>query len=189
VDLTFTDAEGDIDLSLLNPAGTSVASSASTSNNESVTHTVTSAGTYAIRVYLYADAGTTPGNTYGMNIQRSGCASDSYEPNNSRQAAPVMTMSSYPALTVCPSDDDFYNISLSANDILTVDVLFTHAEGDVDVTLVNASDSVVARSESTADNEQIVYTAPSAGTYAVRVYLYADTGSTPGNSYTLTLSR
>ncbi len=53
ISATFSDSLGDINLRLLNSSGTTLASSLSTTNNESITYNVTSAagGTYYIRVY------------------------------------------------------------------------------------------------------------------------------------------
>ena len=61
VDCRFTDADGDIDVQLVDWSGTVLASSVSTSDNEFIEHVVPSAGTYYIRVY-YDDAG----NTYDL---------------------------------------------------------------------------------------------------------------------------
>jgi len=66
---TFADTEGDIDLALLDAAGTTLDSSLSTSDNESVGPvTVTSSGTYFVRVTLYADSGSSPGNAYELEV-------------------------------------------------------------------------------------------------------------------------
>ncbi|MGH9332301.1 MAG: pre-peptidase C-terminal domain-containing protein, partial [Vicinamibacteria bacterium] len=51
VSATFTHALGNIDMQLLNSVGTVLATSASTTNNESINFNIGSAGTYYIRVY------------------------------------------------------------------------------------------------------------------------------------------
>ncbi|MBN1305662.1 MAG: pre-peptidase C-terminal domain-containing protein [Anaerolineales bacterium] len=51
VDARFIDSEGDIDIRLCNAAGTSLASSTSTSDNEFIDFTVPSGGAYYIQVY------------------------------------------------------------------------------------------------------------------------------------------
>jgi hypothetical protein len=57
------------------------------------------------------------------------------------------------------------------------------------VSLLDGAGAVVAISQSTTDTESYSFTAGSAGSYTVRVYLYADYGTTTGNSYELALSR
>ena len=69
VDLTFTHAEGDIDLELLDPTGTVAASSATTTDDESLTHTATAAGVWTIRVTLSSDSGSQTGNSYGLETE------------------------------------------------------------------------------------------------------------------------
>jgi hypothetical protein len=49
----------DLDLALLNPSMTSVASSGNVNSDDSVTYTVTSGGTYYIRVHRYSGTGAT----------------------------------------------------------------------------------------------------------------------------------
>lgn len=195
VNATFTDAEGDIDISLLNAAGTSVASSAGTADNESFTYTVATAGTYALRVTLYADAGNSPGNTYGLSVTvtppaAAGCSTtDMYEPNNSQAAGAALSLGSASNLGICAMDDDFYAIALNANDAFVGQVNFVDAEGDIDITLLNAAGTVVASSAGVVDNERVTYTVPTTGTYTLRVYLYGDAGTNPGNLYSMTVSR
>ena len=65
IDLTFTDAYGNIDVQVYDSCGGSVvASSTTTNNNESISYMAPSAGNYYIRVYLADDTR----NTYNMTI-------------------------------------------------------------------------------------------------------------------------
>jgi hypothetical protein len=195
VNVTFSDAEGDIDIALLNSGGTSVASSAGTADNESLNYTTAAAGTYALRVLLYGDAGSAPGNTYGVNVTvtppaSSGCSTtDPYEPNNSQAAGAALSFGSVSNLGICTADDDYYALALTAGDAFDALVTFVDAEGDIDVTLINAAGTVVASSAGVVDNEHVTYTVPTTGTYTLRVYLYGDGGTNPGNLYGMTVSR
>ena len=67
ISATFANAEGDIDMVLLDPDGRVVAASTSVTDNEQIALTIASSGTYAIRVYLYSDAGT-PGARYSLTV-------------------------------------------------------------------------------------------------------------------------
>jgi hypothetical protein len=188
VNVSFSDAEGDIDVDLLNPAGTSVAAGSSSTDNESFAYTAAAAGRYVLRVYLYADGGANPGNTYALNVQVAGaatCAPDPFEPNDSAAAAAALPAGTHNGLTACDSDDDFYRLNLTSGQQVSLQALFTHAEGDIDMVLLDPSGTQVASSLSVTDDENINYTASQSGAYALHVELYRDGGSAPGNTYRL----
>jgi uncharacterized protein (DUF2141 family) len=186
VDLAFRDAEGDIDLRLLDPSGASVASSLGTGDAERVTFTALTAGRYAIRAYLYTDDGTSPGNGYDLTTAITVvCPNDRYEENDTASAARTITSGTYASLSSCDLDDDWYKVTLSAGQLLRVNVRFPHAEGDIDLLLFDSGGTSVAGSVSTDDDESLTFTAPTAGTYSIAVFLYAEGGSRPGNMYTL----
>jgi hypothetical protein len=52
VDLQFVDSDGDIDIRLTDSSGQTLASSQSTTDNESIDYIVSSSGTYYLRVYF-----------------------------------------------------------------------------------------------------------------------------------------
>ncbi|MEZ4434985.1 MAG: hypothetical protein R3F65_21480 [bacterium] len=60
---------------------------------------------------------------------------------------------SYADLSICGDDVDFYAIEICAGGTLTLDVLFTHAGGDIDV-LFGDADDIITSSESGSDNER-----------------------------------
>lgn len=192
--VTFTNSEGDIDMRLMNQIGFPVSISSSTGNTESVSATANFGGTYLIRVNLFADAGAVQGNTYSMTLSVGApmtptCTSDQYEPNNSQAAQVALPLGSYSSLGVCTSDDDYYSLALNAGDNLNVSATFSTSEGDVDISLLNSAGTVVASSTGTTGTETFTYAVPSGGTYTLRIYLYGDSGSTPGNTYSVTIAR
>lgn len=184
----FIDAEGDIDAEIRDPAGTIVASGTTNTDNETLTFTAASTGNYVLRAFLYGDAGSTPGNTYALSTNITGaptsCTADGYEPNDNTNTAPFLLPGTYAMLSACTGSDDYYDVDLPAGPS-TVRVNFTHTEGDIDLTLLDSTGTVVGTSASTLNTESITFNAPAAGPYYVRVYLYRDTGSTPGNRYDL----
>lgn len=185
---SFSHAEGDLDVELLNPSGTVVASGTTNTNDESISYTVATTGTHRVRVFLYGDAGSVPGNPYTLNVGVAGpatCGADPFEPNNARTSATTLTPGTYGSLTSCDQDDDFYAIALTAGTPLTVNLSFVDAEGDIDVELLDPAGTMVAIADTPTDNEQLTYTPSTSGTYVLRVHLYGDAGSIPGNSYTL----
>ena len=52
----------------------------------------------------------------------------------------------------------------------------------------DAGGAVLGSSLSVSDNESVTVTAPSTGTYVIRVWLYADYGSRDGNIYDMTIA-
>jgi len=192
VSLRFADDQGDIDLQLLDPQGQVVASSGTTSDNESVAYTAESAGHYSVRAWLYLDAGADLGNEYDMIISVDEavvtCPDDGYENNDSFYTAALVFPGNYPDLRACSDDEDFYLITLFAGEQLTVDLVFLHDEGDIDVQLLDPLGNVVASSMSTTDDESLSYTTSILGFFTVRVVLYQDGGLAPGNDYDMDLS-
>jgi subtilisin-like proprotein convertase family protein len=72
---------------------------------------------------------------------------------------------------ICDYDPDWYTFSLSRPQNLRVDVLFTDAEGDIDIELFNADTNTrLVSSLGVEDNEVIELEGASPGNYAVRVY-------------------
>ena len=188
VDLTFSDAEGDIDLAILDAAGTWVAGSSSSNDNESATYTATSAGLHQVRAFLYLDAGGQPGNPYDMDLFVDPAAppctpGDAFEPNDTDTTAASVWATTFYALGACPAEGDYYAIDLAVGDVLTVDFLFSDAEGDIDVDLYDPSGAWVDGSSSSSDDETLTYTADAAGAWVIRAELYSDTGVHTGNFY------
>ena len=116
------------------------------------------------------------------------CSDDGFEDNDSFGDPAPVTEGLTENLRSCALDDDYFSIQLSVGDEITIDVSFSHAEGDIDLALFNPSATLVASSESATDDEQIVYTAPEAGIFVIRVHLYEDLGVSEGNDYALDIA-
>ena len=106
---------------------------------------------------------------------------DSNEPDDSRSSATTLPsgrwLSSISGRGV-QYDDDWYRITVPAGrPRVKVDLRFTDSDGDIDLQLWDSSGSVLDRSSSTDDNEEIDFVVPSGGDYFLRVY-YDDHGNT-----------
>lgn len=78
-------------------------------------------------------------------------------------------------------DEDWYEIHVdSGSERLLIDLPFSHAEGDINIQLVDAAGSILTGAYSTSDNEYIDFAVPSGGVYYVNVH-----GANRGNSYDL----
>jgi len=103
-------------------------------------------------------------------------------------ASPIIP-GAYTNLVACADDADYYVVTVNDGEAITVDIFFDDGEGDIDLWLLDSSGGTIADSESVDDDESIGPEAvPAAGTYYVKVLLYADDGSSPGNTYDLALS-
>jgi len=82
------------------------------------------------------------------------------------------------------ADDDWYWFEVENDGVdVVIELEFTHAEGDVDMELVDETETVLDFSDGTDDFELIVYHLPTAGVYFVHVYY-----GNQGNSYDLRIS-
>lgn len=80
------------------------------------------------------------------------------------------------------NNQDWYEISVTSGfERLIVDLQFTHANGDIDLQVVDANGTVFTGGYSTTDNETIDVVLPTAGTWYLQVYPFSGSG----NSYDL----
>ena len=122
-----------------------------------------------------------PGDTVKLDVTFAGSADDAYEENDIQADAYDLSNFGNTWLRDIAGlgkqfDDDWYKINLdSDNQLLTVDVEFSHAEGDIDVGLYDFEEQLfITRSTSVTDNEQLSVLIPDAGEYLVQVYYYDD---------------
>lgn len=175
----FSHAAGDLDLALMDRAGTILASSASVRDTESVSYCNGSGGsTFYARVYGYAGSR----NGYALRADVApdpiGCCTDDAEEDDDTQATArsVSFVSDVAAFdgVVCPSDDDWIAIPMSGPGRIEVLVTFTHAEGDIDLHLYDPAGARIASSLGTGDDETLDVSVSGGGTYALRVFTYGE---------------
>jgi len=108
---------------------------------------------------------------------------DSYEDNDYSQQAATISAGTHSGLYLL--NDDWYKISLSVGDDITVSITFSDADGDVDLQLYNPSLSLLDGSYGVGDSEEVSATdVTTAGTYYIMVYGYqCDT-----NTYSMTIT-
>jgi len=144
------------------------------------TRTATASPTASATATPTASATATPTPT-----QPASCVDDRLEDNDGCSTARRVTPGAYPNLKICAGDEDWYAVSLQDGDYLTVDLLFTHALGDIDAALLDpACSSVLYPGASSDDNEILLKRADAAGEYKIRVYGYAGAG----NSYEMVVN-
>ena len=101
------------------------------------------------------------------------CTDDSYEPNSAESPAPY---SGTVEGTVCPNDEDWFSYD-HAGGALAATLSFSHAAGDLDLDLYDATgETRIAMSDSVTDEESVGADLP-AGTYLIRIYGYQGQGN------------
>lgn len=185
VECTFTHASGNIDISLHNSVGTLLTTSASTTNNEQIDYTITSGGIYYIKVY-----GDNNYNTYDLRWRRFIPPDDNYEGASGTQhdSHPGFNLMSYENAWLDTInglgrqiDDDWYQIYVDqAKRKLQVECTHTSAEGNINLAIYDASETLIVQNTTTTNNEYINYIVPSGGAYSIKVY-----GSNYANTYNL----
>jgi hypothetical protein len=198
--MTLTNANGNLDLYLLNSIGTVLASSTTTTGTETITFNIAPAagGTYFIRVDPGTPVDADARNTYSLNVTSApppSCADDAFEQNDTAATAtPVTLPFNNTTLVMCGAhvapdnvgaEFDFYSFNLAAGDRITPNITLTNANGNLDVTLVSPSGVDVAASWTTSGTETLSYTVPTgaAGNYKVRVEPWNPVDSDARNTY------
>jgi len=183
VEIQFSHYEGDLDMVLYDASGEPVAWSVSVSDNERVSLEGLSAGAYYAHVYGYWDA--TAAYDLVIEAPEEAAVGDAFEPNDTPAAAtdlgPVEGVTSLTELSIhagadgTPNDDWFQFETQAFGDSTDyVEIQFSHGEGDLDMTLCDASGQEVDWAMSVSDNELISLEGLPAGIYYSHVYGYGD---------------
>jgi len=116
---------------------------------------------------------------------RNGCgdSDDVFEDNDAQANAASIPLGALLTMYSCGGDEDWYDLGrISEGTLVDVEVLFTHAEGDIDVNLWRElSGSRVESGLSVTDNEAFEVRAPASDRYFLRVFNYGSDGD--GQSY------
>ena len=193
VDIDFVHDSGDLDLFIfdshtvennesLSEQDALAFGTTSTDDETVIVNYVAESDFYYIVVVPYGDVHT----DYNMivTISFEGC-NDSYEPpyNDTAQTADEILATDgtdYRDGVICAGTDimDWYKIDVFASKMLTLDLLFYHVDGDLDLYLLDETvlsaweDAIIKASESSDDNETIVYTATTDETLYILVIGY-----------------
>ena len=172
VTIYFDGTQADLNLLMydeaLNPLGSSYQAS---SNNESVVITASQNGYYYFTVFGLTASFLKPGIDYNLTIKI--VEKDDYlEPNDNKdQTAPIQD--GIYQLISRAGDEDWFNIYMRANDILTVSVTFDTSKGDIDIFLYDLqAQTQLADSQSFTANESLTFTASLENQYLLRIALF-----------------
>ena len=105
---------------------------------------------------------------------------DRYEENDTAETATVLSpiVDGFYAeydLSVEPNDPDWYEFTTDASGEIAISIFFTDSLGDLDLRVYDAEGNFLEGSFSTSDNEEVVLSNTTPGTYRVEVYGYLGT--------------
>jgi len=131
--VSFAHADGDLDLQLLDEDGGGLESSLGVGDVESVNRCL-APGLYFLRVYS-PFAGINTSYDLDLSLPSGGCcAADGEEPDDGMfDAVPVSAGDYFGDRSICPNDEDWYEIDLEAGDTVEVTLLFDQATSDQDL--------------------------------------------------------
>jgi subtilisin-like proprotein convertase family protein len=186
-DVLFSHATGDLDVALFDANQTRLTYSDSRNNDERIVWNVTGGQTYYLQVYGYNGA-MNPRYTLQLAVSLSPVA-DRFEPNNSFTTASNLGSvedRTEASLSIHEAEnDDYYRFTASTTGLLTAEVQFSNAAGDIDMTLYDADQIHLRSSTSTSDIEQITWSVSAGETYYLQVYGY---DGAINRNYTMQLS-
>ncbi len=101
----------------------------------------------------------------------SSCTADYLEPNDTAAVVPGYEPDVYDGLTLCANEVDYYGVNLDTADAVNVRILFSDAEGNLDLELLppGGGEALIA-STTTTDDESVFYRALLPGKYLIRVF-------------------
>ena len=188
VGITFSHAQGDLDLRLYDDNLNVFELGTSSDDNEQVTADLVAGETYYVAV-----AGLGDTNTYDLSIAAGGDGGgggllpDRFEENDSStNATNLGTLGSLSetGLTIDkPNDDDYLGFVAGESGPYTIELSFSHADGDLDLALYEQSGALIDSSLSTTDNESVTATLVAGRIYGVLV-----TGLGNTNTYDLAIA-
>ena len=175
--ISFSTAQGDLDMALYNSAQAQLTVSEGSVDFETISYPLVAGQTYYLKVYGFEGA-TNP--DYGLTIITA-IAPDRFEPNDSFAGATnlagiVPRMENN--LTIhAPGNDDYYRFTAPSAGQFQAQISFNSALGDLDLILYNGSFAEITRADGDGDVEAVTFSATNGGTYYLRVQGFASATS------------
>lgn len=167
---TFIDADGDIDIRLMDLDGTTLDSSTGVSDSEEVRYTAGDVDeTLVLRVWRYSGAEEQEYQLELTAVEPPTC-DDPYEPNEQESSAAPAGAGSFAANICNIEDHDFFQISLPGGGDISATLSFTDADGNLQLALREAGGYSVDTSTGYEDSEFVEGLALDPGLYFLDVY-------------------
>ncbi|HEY9647931.1 MAG TPA: clostripain-related cysteine peptidase [Chroococcidiopsis sp.] len=186
VSADFLHVYGDVDIQLYDANGIFLSSSAGVGNREEISLLGLAASTYYVRVYGYNGVANP---SYALTISAPGIQPDNYEDDDSLVTANILgTLNSPTSIEgLSVTDDDWFQFAIANPGTFgnSVRLDFLHADGDIDMQLVDANGIPILGSYSVNNYEEISLDGLAVGTYYAHIYGYS---GAQNPNYTLTIT-
>ena len=111
------------------------------------------------------------------------CLADLAEPNSVYlDAYPLQSLPAGTTLSLCPGDEDWFYLEGAPGAAVTIDLLFEHARGDLDLFVYDSALNLRGRGDSVTDNEAVTTTFPAGNS---RLYIQVVGFRGASNTYQL----
>jgi hypothetical protein len=174
-EILFSHRAGDLDLVVYNSRRQEVARSTSVDDNEGVAFEVAGGQAYTIHVYGF-DGATNREYELLINGPSGGgnLPPDRFEPNDGpefgRHLGAAGSIRECNLSIHAPGNNDFFYVTAAGSGAMSVEVLFSHSAGDVDLEVYDPSTQTSVESRSVDDNESVSIQAVQGRDYTILVY-------------------
>ncbi len=171
IKIEFIDAIGDLDLRVRDAGGRVVKQSLSEDDDESVSFDVGADEAYFINVFGFGSVNINP--DYDLLINGPPTNRDRFEPNDGFGEPTDLGLLGTWAETGLnihdAADVDVFSFTALGTGTAQVDLQFVHANGDLELELLDAGQNALGLSQSSTDNEQVTGPVTAGQQYSVRV--------------------
>jgi len=173
----FQHNDGDLDMHLIGPDGSSiVASSISETSNEELTWVAQNSGPHHLKISGFANAT----NNYDLDVLVSNadelCIEDIVHPNHVPATATLLPAGSWTGLVLCPGTADYFRYDLNGSETLTAQAIPTDPQMPIQIRILDPlNGSPIGGSGVSGGAAWAEAVASSAGTLVMEVSLQAFT--------------
>ncbi|MGC6417669.1 MAG: DUF4215 domain-containing protein [Bradymonadia bacterium] len=119
-------------------------------------------------------------------VEAPGCLDDPFEDNDNAADSAAILADVYVDLQICEDDDDWYAIDVCAGGTLSVQIIFTHADGDLDMDLESIAGLSLDSSASIFNEETVEWTNNGAVEETVNLRVFGFSGAE--NDYVMNIA-
>lgn len=171
VSVSGFNADADLDFKLVSESGSTIATAATLSAKETVSHCMESGEEVFVDVYAFKAATESP---YLIEVQRTEgqcCVNDLSEPDDTQSEAPEVTVGQTWSGTLCSNDTDMrkFTVSSSQSMILDVEVSSSGALPSVSLSILNDAGGLITSTSNVSSSFEMSFFPTSPGTYFAKV--------------------
>jgi hypothetical protein len=179
VEVDFTHSAGDIDAVLLSEDETELRPSTSSNNDEELSYTFQTSGTYYVVVYGYddPDANEYVENDYAITATFTNCpeppptcpGDDRLEPNDATEEASTITPGQLVEGIVCGAQEDYFTFNAPEGCNVSAELVYEQTDGDLALALLDGMGTTLTEVNGTTGEEAATLEEINGGAYFARV--------------------